>query len=867
MAWVCGAPRSSATFNQGIHNELLHSAEGIRTNGSMYRKGHELIALLKACTKLKDLRMGIERHADAARLGLLYNDPFVGSTLVDMYAKCGSLIKAQETFDGLPRRDIVCWTALMKGYTDSGCGERALECFVYMQEEGFFPNPFTFSCALKACGIIGDLDKGQEIHNEVERQGLLETDVFVGSNLVDMYARFGFLGTAQEIFNKLPIRNVVSWTVLIGGYADLGYGREAIQCFQKMQLEGISPTAATYVCVLKACGKLKHELKGLEVHAEIEKWGLLERELVLGSSLVDMYVKCGSLSRAQNVFEKLPVRNVVLWNALITGYAEQGLAKEALESVNLMRSGGIAPDSITFLNCLKACHISGDIDKGQEIHVEIERARFLETDITVVHALIDMYAKLGSLAKAKQVFDKVPSRNIVLWNTLIAGYAKHEQGHEALQCLEQMRLEGVLPNSITLVCSLKACRGVGAMLKGRELHSEIEQLGMCENLFVLSALVDMYAQNGLLTKAQQVFSMLPDKDVIAWTTLIAGYADYGHGEEALKALEEMLSDGISPNAITFMCSLKACGSLEAADKAEKLYEEVEKEGLLERDLFVGNTVVDMYGKCGLLSKAQSIFNKLPVRNVVVWNTLLAAYATNGCSEETFACYERMQAEGTPPNSGTFVSILRACGHVGASSRGQTIHAEIERLGLMERDVAVANGLVAMYVKCDFLTAAQRVFDKLLTRDIGSCNALMAGYAQRGDSKRVLSVFDRLIGEGVEPDLVTYYTVLNTCNRKHLSSECEMYYEVMSRDYGVAPTIKHLSCMVHTLGHAGQLDQALTMIGNTCEPSNFSPWHALLSACQSCGHSKLGQLVFQHTVYSNEQNDGIAFLSSIQDCHN
>eukprot|EP00250_Pteridium_aquilinum_P013618 c21461_g1_i1 orf=1-507(-) len=169
-----------------------------------------------------------------------------------MYAKCGSLTRAQEAFDGLPLRDIVSWTILMAGYNDHGCGEKALECFDRMQHEGILPNAFAMACSLKACGSILALDKGREIHTEIERWGLLERDVFVGSSLIDMYTKCGFLGTAQVVFNRLPVRNVVSWTVLIGGYTDFGYGVEALECFKRMQLEGVSPNAATFVCVLKA---------------------------------------------------------------------------------------------------------------------------------------------------------------------------------------------------------------------------------------------------------------------------------------------------------------------------------------------------------------------------------------------------------------------------------------------------------------------------------------------------------------------------------------------------------------------------------------------------------------------------------------
>ncbi|KAH7427091.1 hypothetical protein KP509_10G029900 [Ceratopteris richardii] len=767
--------------------------------------------------------------------------------MMDMYAKCGSLMKAYETFMGLPVRDTVSWTCLIKGYIDHGFAEEALDCFEQMQQEGFSPNAFTMSCSLKACGIIRSLEKGQEIYSEVEKRGLLDTDAYVGSTLVEMYARCRLLGTAQIVFNRLSVRNVVSWTVLIGGYIDLGYGKEALECFENMRNEGIFPTAATYVCVLKTCGELRNKDMGIKIHAEIEKLGLLDGELAVGGSLVDMYIKCGSLEKAQKVFQKLPFWNLVLWNALITGYAEGGHTKKAIECVNLMRNAGILPDSITFISCLKACYHGGDLDKGQEVHSEIERIGFLENDITISNSLIAMYSKLNLLPRAREIFSKTPSHNIVTWNTLIAGYAEHGQGWEALQCLEQMRLENVLPNIITVVCTLKACGNVGAILKGRELHVIIGKTDMLKNLFVLSALVDMYAKNGFLIEAHEIFSILPDRDVVAWTTLISGYADHGYGKEALKFSEEMLADGISPNTVTFICSLKACGSIGAADKAQQLYEEAQRKGLLEGDLLICNSVIDMYSKCSQVSKAQNVFNKLSSKNIVMWNTLLAAYALHGYSEETFRCLERMHAECIPPNCGTFIWILKACGLIGASHRGKEAHAEIERLGLLGRDVAVANSLIDMYVKCNLLTTAHRVFKKLTHRDIATFNSLMVGYARQGDGEGVLGVFDELLIEGLQPDAITFCTVLTVCSATCLFNKHEMYYQTFSTSFGIAPTIEHMSKMIDLLGHVGGLGRVTTLIKESSKPLHFSPWHAILSACRTYGYMKLGQEIFHGSI--------------------
>eukprot|EP00250_Pteridium_aquilinum_P000318 c10353_g1_i1 orf=1-642(+) len=213
-----------------------------------------------------------------------------------------------------------------------------------------------------------------------------------------------------------------------------------------------------------------------------------------------------------------------------------------------------------------------------------------------------MYAKCGLLSRAYQVFKKLPlQRNVVSWNTLITGYMQFGYGKEALECFKQLQLDGISPDAITFVCTLKACGIIGDLDEGRAIHAEIGRLGLLtRDPLVCNTLIDMYVKCGRISIAQQLFDKFSTKDVVSWTTLIAGYTDHGHAKEALICFERMQHEGFFPNAVSLICSLKACGSIRAADKGLKLHAEIEKRGLLGVNCVVGNIVVDVYARCGLL---------------------------------------------------------------------------------------------------------------------------------------------------------------------------------------------------------------------------------------------------------------------------
>ena len=218
------------------------------------------------------------------------------------------------------------------------------------------------------------------------------------------------------------------------------------------------------VGVLKTCAKLKDIHKGIKLHDDIRNRELLHKSsLYLSNTLIDMYVKCGMPSKAQQVHEELRVRNIVTWNVLITGYAQQSQGREALTCFEQMKREGLFPNEITFLSTLKACGNAGAIGKGKQIHDQVMHRDMLDKNVALGNALVDMYAKCGILLKAQQVLEELPVRDVVSWSSLIAGYAKHGQCHEALNCFEQMQNEGLSPDEIAFLSVLNACTHSGKM--------------------------------------------------------------------------------------------------------------------------------------------------------------------------------------------------------------------------------------------------------------------------------------------------------------------------------------------------------------------------------------------------------------------
>ena len=294
-----------------------------------------------------------------------------------------------------------------------------------------------------------------------------------------------------------------------------------------------------------------------------------------------------------------------------------------------------------------------------------------------------------------------------------------------------------------------------------------------------------------------------------------------------------------------------CVILVSITRGQEIHTTVFNKGL-EREPLIGNSLLDMYAKCGSLIATQYVFNMLLDRNVVSWTALIGGYVENGCCPKALDCFEKMHYDGILANVVTFICILKACSNIKAESRGQEIHIVIVKRGFAGDNV-VANGLVNMYSKCGMFLEAQNVFDKLYGSGTVSWNVLISGYAQLGRNDEVFNLLNKFLSQHDEPNPMTFTILLNICSHTGLLQESKRCLETMVACYGVIPTLEHYGCIVDLLGRAGRLDEANAVISQMPFIINLSVWNSLFGACQKQGCTKLGRLIFSHIVELDEDH--------------
>lgn len=847
----------------------------------------DIIYALQECRKSKDLQHGKRVHVHLCHYGLEAHASF-GNYLVPMLSECGGFENAKNAFNKLVYRNEHTWSSLMRSYLDCGEPEHALSLYRKMQDDCIYPTEYTFVPLLQSCSRLKCDTKGKELHSEIIWRGF-ENDLVLGNTLVDMYGKCCMFSEAHKVFDHLPYRDVISWNILVAGYAEQGLSEEVHTLYKQMLVEGLQPDACTFVCILNACSNNRAMNTGQVIHAEIIKEGYDESTPV-ASKLVDFYAQCGLLEESQEVFDQVPTKDVVVWTALISGYAEYGPADKALSCYQNMQLDGVNPDNVTFVCILKTCESTGDIDKGHEIHTQIVKQEGT-SDPFLGNTLVCMYARCGRLADSCIEFERLQDRNVVSWTALIAGYAECGLGKEALECFEAMYLEGVPPNAATFTCIMQVFCNRGTISNGHMLHVEIMKKGFDADPSVCNILLTLYINFSLLQEAQVVFDTCGTRDVSSWNLLIAGYAAHGLGEEISVCLERMQTEDLSPNAATYSCCLKYCVSAQHINMGSVFHVEVAKKGL-EREPKIGSALMELYAKCTSLAELEDLFCKLSEHDVIMWNILIQAYAEHGYYEEALSClelmymesvvpnvvswniiilgfvelgqsikslelYSQMQAQGLSPDGVMLVSIVKACSEIATLELGKRVHALSCQVNQLE-NVELHNTLIDMYSKCGSMSLAQEVFDSRASKDLVSWNALLAGYARHGASELVFHYFDKMREQDVQPDEITFLSVLTACSHAGLLNRGQICLEAMTMECGLFATVKHYTSIIDHYGRAGHVDEALAMVEKV--PSNIDLifWDMVLGSCQKWANTKVGREALDSSVRLDE-NHPTAFI--------
>ncbi|KAK2971175.1 hypothetical protein RJ640_008599 [Escallonia rubra] len=399
-----------------------------------------------------------------------------------------------------------------------------------------------------------------------------------------------------------------------------------------------------------------------------------------------------------------------------------------------------------------------------------------------------------------------------------------------------------------------------AIEPGRQLHAHLCIKGLGSDTKLATKLVHLYCSCNYLSNAHLLFDRIPKSNLFLWNVLIRGYAWNGPFDVAISLYYQMVDFGLAPDNFTFPFVLKACSALSAVDVGRNIHDHVKRTGW-ETDIFVGAALIDMYAKCGCVGSSRQVFDKIEVRDVVLWNSMLAAYSQNGHPEECLDLCSEMASMGLRPTVATLVTAISASADIAGFPQGRELHGFSWRQGFDSQD-KVKTALVDMYAKSGHVKVARNLFERLMEKRSVSWNAMITGYAMHGHATEALELFRKMTGEA-RPDHITFVGVLSACNHGGLLDEGQKSFDSMIKDYRIEPTVQHYTCMVDLLGHCGRLDEAYNLIMQMRVIPDSGVWGALLNSCKIHGNVELGECALERLIELEPEDAGnYVILSNI-----
>ncbi|XP_008808560.1 pentatricopeptide repeat-containing protein At2g27610 [Phoenix dactylifera] len=645
----------------------------------------------------------------------------------------------------------------------------------------------------------------------------------------------------HQLFDKILPQGLAETNHLLLHYSQNNLNREAVDLFLETHRSGRAIDDSTLSCIVKVCGCLSDRILGKQLHSLCAKFGY-GAVVGVGTSLVDMYMKCGCLDEGRKVFDRMPDRNVVTWTSLLTGYTQNGLQDTVLELFFQMQLEGIRPNPFTFASVVASAAARGAVERGKRAHSQLIKFGYQST-IFVCNSLMSMYSKCGLVQEARRVFSGMANRDAVSWNSMIAGLVLNKYDFEALELFYRMRVAGVKATQLSFATVIKLCANLKQLVFARQLHCCVVKEGFGSDNNIMTALMVAYSKCSELDDAFELFSSMSGaRTVVSWTAIIGGCIQNGDIGRAVFLFNEMRKENVEPNDFTYSILSTASPVVSPfqvhAQVIKTNYQHVPS---------VGTALLAAYTKLGDTHDALSVFRDIEGKDIVTWSAMLACYAQAGDSEGAVKLFREMAREGVKPNEFTLSSAIDACASpTAAADQGKQFHA-ISIKSRYQDAICVNSALVTMYAKRGSIESAQEVFERQSERDLVSWNSMLSGYAQHGYGKKALKIFGEMEARGLEMDGITFIGVITACTHAGLVEEGRRYFDSMVKDHQISPTMEHYACMVDLYSRASRLEEALSLIKGMPFPANATVWRTLLGACRVHRNVSLGELAAKKLI--------------------
>ncbi|PSR87778.1 Pentatricopeptide repeat-containing protein [Actinidia chinensis var. chinensis] len=627
------------------------------------------------------------------------------------------------------------------------------------------------------------------------------------------------------------------------------------QAHARMIVSGFEPTIFVTNCLMQMYIKSS----SLDyAHKVFDR--MPQRDTVSWNAMFFGYAGCGNMTIAQSIFELIPEKDVVSWNSLISGYLQNGDYRVSIGIFLQMGRAGIGSDRTTFAVLLKACSASENYDLGIQIHGFAVCMGF-DQDVVTGSAIVDMYAKCKKLGESLRFFREMTERNWVSWSAVIAGCVQNEELVGGLGLFKEMQKEGVGVSQSTYASVFRSCAGLSAVRLGSQLHAHSLKADFGSDIIVGTATVDMYAKCDRLPDARKLFKSLPIHNLQSYNAIIVGYARSYQGFEAFQMFQVLLKSGIGFDEISLSGAFSACAVMKGH------LEGIQVHGLAIKSTFksnvcVANAILDMYGKCGALMEAHCVFDEMERTDAVSWNAIIAAYEQNGNEEETLSLFVWMLRSRMEPDDFTYGSVLKACAGRQALNCGMEVHGRVIKSG-MGFDWFVGSAIVDMYCKCSNVGEAEKLHDKMEEQTMVSWNAMISGFSSNEQSEEAQKFFSRMLEMGVKPDSFTYATVLDTCaNLATVGLGKQIHAQIIKHELQSDVFIS--STLVDMYSKCGNMQDSRLMF-EKAPKRDFVTWNALI-----CGYAQHGLGEEALKVFDGMQLEGVkpnhaTFVSVLRVC--
>ncbi|KAJ1277494.1 hypothetical protein BS78_04G008200 [Paspalum vaginatum] len=520
----------------------------------------------------------------------------------------------------------------------------------------------------------------QAVHGGAIKFGCIAS-IFLCNGLLRFYLLHPAPSDARRLFDEMPRRNLLSWSLLISASARRGALAQAFACFTDMLLGAGRgtwgrPDSFALGALAAGCARNRDVAAGAQVHACAAKLGVDQDESVT-AALVDMYAKCGWMDLSWRAFTLAPLRSVVSWTSMIACLVNKGLSVDYDAAILLfkkMLALKIWPTNVTFSCILKVFDAPDFLPVGMQVHGCLLKMG-TEVDTALGSALITMYGRCGGVDEIARLACRI--RHDSLSRTALLGaYARNGYNVEAVGVFREMITDNLAIDQSAMTSLLQVCSSFGQLRIAREVHCYALKTFFMLDTLLLNAAITAYSRCGDITSSETVFNLMDKKDIISWTALLACYAQNGLAQEALIFFREMLRRGLVSPVFCITSVLRACSTTSNLAAGLPIHSRVVKLGI-DYDNSVANALVTLYANCGSVQVALKIFNSMRNRGIIAWNALLTSFSQHGNEVAAIQLFDMMQEEEVCPDDYTFVGLLSSCSRMGLVKQGCVYFKEMK----------------------------------------------------------------------------------------------------------------------------------------------------------------------------------------------